>query len=87
MDYPMVAPAVSMPAKLFLHGWHYVIEDGEVHVFDVRSGAFVAASEATHSGTGPYHPINGDMDQPLFNEIDASYGQHMASAPARPPVI
>jgi carbonic anhydrase len=33
-----------------------VIEDGEVHVFDVRSGSFVAASSAEHSGTGPYVP-------------------------------
>jgi carbonic anhydrase len=27
-----------------------------VHVFDVRSGSFVAASSAEHSGTGPYLP-------------------------------
>ena len=26
---------------LALHGWHYVIEDGEVHVFDVKSGQFL----------------------------------------------
>jgi len=86
MDYPMVRQQVDA-GQLALHGWHYVIEDGEVHVFDVRSGAFVAASEATHSGTGPYHPVNGDMDQPLFNEIDASYGQHLAGASARPPIV
>lgn len=36
-----------------LHGWHYVIEDGEVHVFDVRAGAFVPALRAESSGTGP----------------------------------
>jgi len=43
--------------RLALHGWHYVLEDGEVHVFDVKSGSFVAAAQALHSGTGPYHPF------------------------------
>lgn len=53
MGYPMVRERVQA-RKMTLHGWHYVIEDGEVHVFDVRSGSFVAASTAEHSGTGPY---------------------------------
>ncbi len=55
MDYPMVRRAVDEGA-LTLHGWHYVIEDGEVHVFDVQQGAFVPASVSAHSGTGPYPP-------------------------------
>lgn len=55
MDYPMVRRRVQQGA-LTLHGWHYVIEDGEVHVFDVTSGGFVAASKAENSGTGPYPP-------------------------------
>jgi carbonic anhydrase len=53
MDYPMVRKCVEA-RKLALHGWHYVIEDGEVHVFDVRRGSFIAASEADNAGTGPY---------------------------------
>jgi carbonic anhydrase len=53
MDYPMVRERVET-RQLSLHGWHYVIEDGEVHVFDVQRGAFVAASHAEHAGTGPY---------------------------------
>ena len=53
MDYPMVRREVEA-GRLTLHGWHYVIEDGEVHVFDVQQGGFVPASEASHSGTGPY---------------------------------
>ena len=53
MDYPMVRERVEA-GTLTLHGWHFVIEDGEVHVFDVRQGAFVPASRAEHSGTGPY---------------------------------
>ncbi len=53
MDYPMVRERVA-GGKLTLHGWHYVLEDGEVHVFDVRHGRFIAASEADNAGTGPY---------------------------------
>ncbi|NCT84565.1 MAG: carbonic anhydrase [Comamonadaceae bacterium] len=55
MDYPMVRERVEARA-LTLHGWHYVIEDGEVHVFDVGVGAFVPASRADNAGTGPYLP-------------------------------
>lgn len=73
MGYPMVRENVRA-GQLFLHGWHYVIEDGEVHVFDVKSGEFVPASAALHSGTGPYPPIEDSMAIPVFNEIDESYG-------------
>jgi carbonic anhydrase len=60
MDYPMVRREVEA-GRLTLHGWHYVIEDGEVHVFDVQQGGFVPASEASHSGTGPYrHYVEHD---------------------------
>ena len=55
MDYPMVRQRVEK-RQIALHGWHYVIEDGEIHVFDVKSGKFVPASTAEHSGTGPYPP-------------------------------
>ena len=62
MDYPMVRRAVEA-GTLSLHGWHYVIEDGEVHVFDVQHGRFVAASDAEHAGTGPYAAY-ADADPP-----------------------
>ncbi len=55
MDYPMVRRRID-DGRITLHGWHYVIEDGEVHVFDVRTGGFIAASRADNSGTGPYPP-------------------------------
>lgn len=55
MDYPMVRRSVEA-GKLTLHGWHYVIEDGEIHIFDVNQGSFVPASIASSSGTGPYQP-------------------------------
>lgn len=69
MDYPMVRKRVEARA-LALHGWHYVIEDGEVHVFDVQSGQFVPASTASHSGDGPYR---AHLTEPFFNEIDDAY--------------
>jgi carbonic anhydrase len=53
MDYPMVRERV-VAGRLTLHGWHYVLEDGEVHVFDVHRGGFVPASLAENAGTGPY---------------------------------
>lgn len=59
MAYPMVREQVEARA-LTLHGWHYVIEDGEVHVFDVAVGAFVPASRADNAGTGPYPLIELD---------------------------
>ncbi len=55
MGYPMVRREVEA-GRLTLHGWHYVIEEGEVHVFDAQRGDFVPASRAEHSGTGPYPP-------------------------------
>ncbi len=59
MGYPMVRRAVEA-RRLTLHGWHYVIEDGEVHVFDVASGRFLPASEAAHAGTGPHAEVPAD---------------------------
>lgn len=55
MAYPMVRREVEK-GSLTLHGWHYVIEDGEIHIFDVRQGSFVPAALASNSGTGPYQP-------------------------------
>ncbi len=68
MDYPMVRTRVEA-RTLTLHGWHYVIEDGEVHVFDLATGSFVPASQAEHAGTGPY--LLGDPDDPT-QTFDAS---------------
>jgi carbonic anhydrase len=61
MDYPMVRERVEA-GTLTLHGWHYVIEDGEVHVFDVRQGGFVPASQAEHAGTGPYLGVDDQAE-------------------------
>ena len=55
MGYPMVRREVE-GGRLTLHGWYYVIEEGEIHTFDVRQGNFVPASVASNSGTGPYQP-------------------------------
>lgn len=55
VNYPMVRREIEA-GKLTLHGWHYVIKEGEIHVFDAQAGGFVAASVSNHSGTGPYEP-------------------------------
>jgi carbonic anhydrase len=50
MTYPMVARRVGEGA-LFLHGWHYSIEDGQILVFDAAGGRFVPHAE--YAGTLP----------------------------------
>lgn len=55
MAYPMVRREIEKGA-LTLHGWHYVIEDGEVHIFDLKQGSFVPAAIACDNGTGSYQP-------------------------------
>lgn len=39
MGYPMVAKRVEQ-GVLFLHGWHYQLEDGRVSALDVTTGSF-----------------------------------------------
>ena len=40
MGYPMARAQVEA-GLMTLHDWHYVIEDGEIHVFDVNSSQFI----------------------------------------------
>jgi carbonic anhydrase len=40
MTFPMVRSRVEAEA-IFLHGWHYIIEDGRVLQLDMQSGGFV----------------------------------------------
>ena len=68
MDYPMVRDRVEAQ-QLSLHGWHYVLEDGEVHVFDVQRGGFIPASSADNAGTGPYRRHEPDE---LQDTLDGS---------------
>lgn len=83
MGYPMVRERVEA-GRLTLHGWHYVIEDGEVHVFDLRSGSFLPASIAEHSGTGPFDPAPVDDGSSIFNEIDAALAPGSPGSRAAP---
>lgn len=64
LDYPMVRQRVQQE-RLTLHGWHYVIEEGQVYVFDMASGGFIAASQAEHSGTMPCPSETGHVAQVL----------------------
>lgn len=83
MGYPMVRERVEA-GRLALHGWHYVIEDGEVHVFDLHRGSFVPASSADHSGTGPFDPAPVDDGSSIFNEIDEALAPGPPGGPAAP---
>ena len=67
MDYPMVRRRVQ-DGRIALHGWHYVIEDGEVHVFDVQRGAFIAASQAESSSTGHQYPPYVEHDGQILQD-------------------
>lgn len=40
MHYPMVRSRIEQ-GKLFLHGWHYLIGQGKVLIFDVERQRFV----------------------------------------------
>lgn len=50
MSYPMVAGRMRK-GQLYLHGWHYVIEDGRVDVLDVESGEFLPADPLLRAPT------------------------------------
>jgi carbonic anhydrase len=67
MGYPMVRRGVEQ-GQLSVHGWHYVIEEGEIHVFDAQEGGFLPASVASHSGTGPYQPYIEEGNAPWLAE-------------------
>lgn len=59
MTFPMVRQRVEA-GTLFLHGWHYIIEDGRVLVLDVKSGAFVPI-ELPGSAPGPDPDASADL--------------------------
>jgi carbonic anhydrase len=44
-SFPMVRSRIEQ-GELFLHGWHYVMESGEVLAFDFQTRAFVPAERA-----------------------------------------
>lgn len=55
MTFPMVRQRVEAGA-LFLHGWHYIIEDGRVLVLDVHSGEFVPSDALPAAREGDGNP-------------------------------
>jgi len=71
MDYPMVRERVEA-GTLTLHGWHYVMEDGDVHVFDVKRGGFVPCHESDHAGTGPYAPATSPTPEIADGAVPAA---------------
>lgn len=61
MEYPMVARRVR-EGSLFLHGWYYVIEDGQVLVLEADSGRFE-----------PLPKLSPPPAPPPVTEVDASH--------------
>ena len=82
MDYRIVRERVER-GELSVHGWHYVIEDGEVHVFDLAQGGFVPASRAAHAGSGPYAGMAVESGQ----RDGQPHGRSAARADPSPPAL
>jgi len=68
MSYPMVAERVR-EGRLFLHGWYYVIEDGQVQVLDAERGRFEPLDRQA-----PAAPVTP-------TEIDVGHWDRFGSAP------
>jgi carbonic anhydrase len=67
LGYPMVARLVEA-GELFLYGWYYVIESGQVLVLDAESGRFVPLGEIAAAPTAAA-------------EIDASHWTRLQGGP------
>jgi carbonic anhydrase len=70
MSYPMVASRVQA-GELFLHGWYYVIEDGQVRVFDAEKGSFEPLDRQALAPPAPAAPA----------EIDSGHWARFGGAP------
>ncbi len=68
MGYPMVERRVRS-GELFLHGWHYVIESGQVLVLDAENGRFAPLGDL------PTAPA------PTLTEVDASHSTRSDRSP------
>lgn len=58
MDYPMVRQRVEA-GRLFLRGWHYLIEEGKILVLDVESGQFSPFDAGLHQPGDRNDPLAG----------------------------
>jgi carbonic anhydrase len=58
MDYPMVRQRVEA-GRLFLRGWHYLIEEGKILVLDVESGKFSSFDAGLHQPGDRNDPLAG----------------------------
>lgn len=80
LSYPMVRSRVAA-GELFLHGWHYLIDEGRILVFDFDSGQFVPHERAGDPGRREAAPAG----EPI--EIDvAHWGTVTSRAEPRDPV-
>ena len=61
MTYPMVRERVEQ-GRLFLHGWHYLIEHGQILVFDPIGGSFLPHAQLpAGAGTAVENPSPNDL--------------------------
>lgn len=56
LEYPMVASRV-IKGEIFLHGWHYLIEEGRVDVLDVESSRFVRTDTLRRAPSGEHFDL------------------------------
>ncbi|UCG97740.1 MAG: carbonic anhydrase [Burkholderiales bacterium] len=70
LSYPMVASRVQQ-GELFLHGWYYVIESGQVLVLEADKGRFVPLDELAAAPAVPSSPATPA-------EVDASHWSSLA---------
>jgi carbonic anhydrase len=69
LGYPMVARRVER-GELFLHGWYYVIESGQVLVLEAETGRFVPLDELAAAAAPPTPSM-----PPV--EVDASHWSNL----------
>ena len=87
LTYPMVRRRVES-GELFVHGWHYLIDEGRILVFDFESGRFVphgdvAPADGSNAAGADAAGSNDPSPEraPLPVEVDV---MHWAHAPHRP---
>lgn len=76
LTYPMVRRRVER-GDLFLHGWHYLIDEGRILVFDFETGRFVPHADVEPRAAGAAPAAQGDdpaFDRaPLPVEVDVMH--------------
>jgi carbonic anhydrase len=70
LTYPMVQRRVEQ-GDLFLHGWHYLLEEGQVLVFDAASGSFVPSEQLSHL-VDTAHAARAQIDAQAWTDLQTT---------------